>query len=85
VGAEAEGECLFHVMNISLWPISPSLVVWWERNLELRDQDELWREVGQHTPLTILVPTLVICPLILSLLGLEITSVLPGSIGASSA
>jgi hypothetical protein len=42
-------------------------------------------EGGRHTPLTILVPTLVICPLILSLLGLLITSVLPGSIGASNA
>ena len=39
----------------------------------------------RHTPFTILVPTLVICPFILSLRGLEITSVLPGSIGASSA
>lgn len=82
MGAEAEGECLFH---ISLWPISPSLVVWWQRSLELRDQDELQREGEKHTPFTILVPTLVICPLMLSLLRLEITSVLPGSIGASSA
>jgi hypothetical protein len=55
------------------------------KELGLRDQDELRREGEKHTPFTILVPTLVICPLILSLLRLEITSVLPGSIGASSA
>ncbi len=39
----------------------------------------------QPTPFTILVPTRVTCPLTLSLLGLLNTSVLPGSIGASSA
>jgi hypothetical protein len=48
-------------------------------------EEEMERRRDKHTPLTILVPTLVICPLILSLLGLEITSVLPGSIGASNA
>jgi len=38
-----------------------------------------------HTPFTILVPTLVRCPFKLSLRGLLITNVLPGSIGASNA
>ena len=42
-------------------------------------------EARRHTPLTILVPTLVMWPFTISFLGVLSTSVLPGSIGASSA
>lgn len=47
--------------------------------------EQIEGEEENRTPFTILVPILVICPLILSLLGLLSTNVLPGSIGASNA
>ena len=43
------------------------------------------KEIGSLTPLTILDPTRVICPFTHSLLGLLITRVDPGSIGANKA
>jgi hypothetical protein len=42
-------------------------------------------QIGARTPFTILVPTLVTVPLTISLRGVLSTSVLPGSMGASSA
>lgn len=42
-------------------------------------------EGGGNTPFTICVPTRVTCPFMLSLRGLLITRVLPGSMGARRA
>lgn len=65
----------------------------WERWGRMRGwegESERWRcgwvlRRRWSVPLTTLVPTRVICPFTLSLLGLLITSVDPGSIGASKA
>jgi hypothetical protein len=84
MGPKAESKSLFSYISFLFACFSMYICVK-GRGVGVKESSSAEKEKDKHTPFTILVPTLVICPLILSLLGLEITNVLPGSIGASSA